>query len=296
MDPANKDKLLIFEFLESEAHCTPRQKDDVIASNLYYVSLPHSLGILSGVTDEAQRSEMQKQNNWLQSIIPGAQNVYVLNFDKIKEYVPDCHELKSCDAFFYKSNSEKCFLIEFKATTKEKLIKMLDLKTDKGDALIKKIAHSKTILERVCFNSEETLEDLVARTHVVIVYDGKNTEASSTAVRSLLPQKKQSANNGKQKQASFQRGSSKKEISQPTKRFADCIQQKYGFCSVTKKEFPGAAYPDDSPRHATFMTALDFSKAVDALFSDWGWGDYLPYFTGMTSDANEAVEKVLEPV
>lgn len=298
MDPANKDKLLIFDFLELEARCTQRQKDDVIASNLYYVSFPHSLGILSGVTDEAKRSKMQKENNWLQSIIPEAQNIYVLNFDKIKEYIPDCKDLKSCDAYFYKSNAGTCFLIEFKATTKEELLKkkMLDLNTDNADALIKKVAHSKTLLEKVCFSREKIPEDLIAKTHVVIVYDGKNTEASSIALPSLLPQKKKCVSKGRQNQASSQRRSSRKEISQSTKRFADYVHQKFGFCSVTKKEFPGAAYPDDSARYVTFMTVLDFSKAVNALFSEWDWGEYVPYFTGLASPATETVDEVLEPV
>lgn len=298
MDPANKDRLCIFDCLESEAHSTPRQKDEVIASNLYYVSLPYSLGILSGVTDEDRKKKMCDLNDWLQSIISDAYNVYVLNFDKIKEYISDCRELKSFDAYFYNSNSGKCFLIEFKATTKEDLIKnkMLDLRTDNADALVRKVAHSKTILERVCFNRDGTPEELVSRTHVVIVYAGKNTEASSTAVHSLLPQKKKCVNTGKQKQASFQKGTSKKEINQPTKRFADYVQQKIGFGAVTKKEFPGSAYPDENPRCASFMTVQDFSKAVTALFSDWDWGDYRPYFTAATADPSGTAEKVLEPV
>lgn len=296
MDPANKDILRIFDFLEVEAHCLPKQADEVIASNLYYVSFPHSLGIISGVGDEDQIAEMREQNNWLQSVIPEAPNVRVINFDRIKEYILDLQQLKSCDAYFYKSDSGKCFLIEFKATTKEKLLKMLNLKTDNADALIKKVAHSKTILEKVCFNTAGTPDDLVARTHVVIVYDGKNTEASSLAVRDLLPQKKRCASSGKQSRASFQGKSSRKEIDQPTKRFADYIQQKLGFCSVTKKEFPGSAYPDDNPRYASFMTARDFSKAVYALFVDWDWGDYCPYFNAATTASTENTEKVLEPV
>lgn len=296
MDPANKDILRIFDFLEAEAHCQPKQADEIIASNLYYVSFPHSLGILSGVGDEDQIVEMHKQNNWLQSVIPEAPNVYVINFDRIKEYMPDFRQLKSCDAYFYKSYSGKCFLIEFKATTKEKLLKMLDLKTDNADALIKKVAHSKTILEKVCFNATGTPDDLVARTHVVIVYDGKNTEASPLAVRDILPQKKRCASSGKQTRASIQGKSSRKEIDQPTKRFADYLQKKLGFCSVAKKEFPGFAYPDDSPRYATFMTARDFSKAVYALFMGWDWGDFLPYFTAATAAPTETAEKVLEPV
>lgn len=296
MDPANKDVLRIFDFLEAETHCPPIQVDEVIASNLYYVSFPHSLGIISGVPDQSQRDEMHKQNNWLQSVIPEASDVHVINFDRVKEYISDYQQLKSCDAYFYKSDFGKCFLIEFKATTKEKLLKMLDLKTDSADALIKKIAHSKTILEKVCFNAVGTPDDLVERTHVVIVYDGKNTEASTLAVRDLLPQKKRRTSSGKQMRASFQEKTSRKEIDQPTKRFADYIQQKLGFCSVTKKEFPGSAYPDDSPRYASFMTARDFSKAVYALFVDWDWGDYLPYFTAATAASTETAEKVMEPV
>lgn len=296
MDPANKGILRTFDFLEEEAYCPPKHADEVIASNLYYVSFPHSLGIISGVGDENQILEMYKQNNWLQSVIPEAADVRVINFDRIKEYILDLKQLKSCDAYFYKSDSGKCFLIEFKATTKEKLLKMLDLKTDDADALIKKVAHSKTILEKVCFNAAGTPEDLVARTHVVIVYDGKNTEASPLVVRDLLPQKKKHESGGKQKRASFQGKLSRKEIDQPTKRFADYIQQKLGFCSVTKKEFPGSAYPDDSPRYASFMTVRDFSKAVYALFVDWDWGDYFPYFNAATTTSTENAEKVLEPV
>lgn len=70
------------------------------------------------------------------------------------------------------------------------MVKILDLKTDNADALIKKVAHSKTILENVCFNVNGTPDALVSRTHIIIVYDGKNTEASSLVVRDLLPQKK----------------------------------------------------------------------------------------------------------
>lgn len=295
MDLSNKDVLRIFDFLEIESHCTPSHEDEVIASNLHYVSFPHSLGIISGVPDKNQRDEMHKQNDWLYSVIPEAPNVHVINFDRIKEYIPDYRQLKSCDAYFYNSDLGKCFLIEFKATTKDKLLKMLDLKTDNADALIKKVAHSKTILENVCFNVNGTPDSLVSRTHVVIVYDGKNTEASSLVVRDLLPQKKKHESSGKQKRASFQGRPSRKEIDQPTKRFAEYIQQNIGFCSVTKKDFPGSAYPDDSPRYASFMTARDFSKAVCTLFVDWDWGDYFPYFTA-TATPIETTEKVLDPV
>ena len=298
MDPAKNEVLSIFDFLDTEARAKPDQEDDIIASNLYYVSLPYSLGILSGVTNQNRKQEMCELNEWLRAIIPDADKVFVLNFDKIKAYIPDYRELKSFDAFFYHIDSGKCFLIEFKASTKEELLrkKMLDLKTDSADAHIKKVAHSKTILEKVCFNRKGILEDLVARTHIVIVYDGKNTEASSIAVRSLLPQKKKCVNNGKQSRASFQGSSSLKEIGQPTKRFADCVKQKFCFCSVSKKELPGSAYPDESPRSASFMTVRDFSKAVSTLFSEWEWGEYIPYFTGTITSETESDEKIPDPV
>ena len=298
MDPANKDIFCVFDFLDIEARCIPKFEDEVIASNLYYVSLPHSLGIMSGVTDENRRKEMCNLNEWLQSIIPEVSNVHVLNFDRIKKHIIDCQGLKSCDAYFYDSDSGKCFLIEFKASTKEELIKkkMLDLKTDNDDAIVRKVAHSKTIMEKVCFNREGITEDLVARTHVIVVYNGKNTEASSTSVRNLLPGKKKCVDKGKQSRASFQTGGYKKEVAQATKRFADYVQKNLGYCAATKKEFPGSAYPDESPRGATFMTVGDFSKAVTTLFVDWDWGDYLPYFAGVASVVKKVDEKVLEPV
>lgn len=286
------DRLCIFDFLESEAHCTPKQKDEVIASNLYLVSFPNSLGIVEGTVDTEQRNKMLRENDWLKLVIPDSEEIFVLDFDIIKDHIDDYRGLKSCDAFFYEPNPAKCFLIEFKATTKDNLIKMLDLRTDSNEALIKKVAHSKTILERVCFDREQTCENLVSRTHIVIVYDGKNTAPSSLAVRSLLPQKKRCTSNGKQKQASFQGRQSKKEIDQPTKRFADYVQQNLGFCSVTKKEFPGSANPDNNPRFTTFMTAHDYSKAVNSLFRNWNWGDYLPYFTRSLPDLSAPAEKV----
>ena len=45
-----------------------------------------------------------------------------------------------------KSQVNKDNLHEFKAMTKEKLLKKLDLKTDDNDAIIKKVAHSKIFL------------------------------------------------------------------------------------------------------------------------------------------------------
>lgn len=296
MVPASKVSLNLFDCLDSESRHLPQQKDEVIASNLYFVSLPYSLGLLSGVTDENQRKEMCRKNNWLHSVVPEAQDIPVLNVDKIKEYIPEYKMLQSCDAFFYSPAPGKCFLLEFKAIEKEKLLKMLDLNTDDKDAIIKKVTHSKTILEAVHFNREEIPDDIVPRTHVVIVYDGKNTEASSGRVRDLLPQKKKCVTSGKQRRASFQGRSSRKEIEQPTKRFAEYIRQKLGFCAVTKKELPGFAYPDDNPRCATFMTVQDFAKAVDSLFAAWDWGDYFQYFTYSVPAGIDVAEKTLDPV
>lgn len=293
MVPANRDNPNLFDFLDSEVGYEPRQKDEVIASNLYYVSFPNALAFVAGTTDESKIKEMREQNNWLQSVIPEAQTVAVLNFDRIKEYLPDHQGLKSCDAFFYESDcAKKCFLIEFKATSKEKLLKLLDVDTDNRDAIIKKVTHSKVILQKVCFTQGEADDDVVSRTHIVVVYDGKNTIATPTVTRNLLPRKTKCTDGGRQQRASIQRATSKKEIDQPTKRFADYVQKKVGFCSVTKKELPGAAFPDDNPRFATFMTATDFAKAVDFLFKTWDWGDYTPYF----SAAVGSTEKTLDPV
>lgn len=294
MVPANRENPNLFEFLDVEAKSETRYEDEAIASNLYYVSLPYSLAIMAGVENEITKSNMSKQNDWLLSVIPEAKTIYTLNFDRIKAYIPDCEKLKSCDSFYYAHDCKKqCFLIEFKATTKDKLLKLLALDTDDQDAIIKKVTHSKTILNGFQFNREEASDKIVARTHIVVVYDGKNNVASSSQIRSALPRKTRRTDGGKQQRASRQ-NISKKEIDQPTKRFAEHVQRKLGFCSVTKKEFPGAAFPDENPRFTTFMTATDFSKAVDVLFKDWNWGDYASYFT--KDSAVDTSGKTLEPV
>lgn len=289
----NRDNPNLFDFLEAEVGCEPRQKDEIIASNLYYVSLPNSLAIVAGTADELKAKEMNKQNEWLQLAIPDAKTVPVLNFDRIKEYLSECQGLKSCDAFFYESDpAKKCFLIEFKATSKDRLLKLLDIDTDNSDAIIKKVTHSKVVLRKVGFTREKTDDDIVSRTHVVVVYDGKNTTATSMVVRNLLPQKRKCIGKGKQQRATQQSGTSKKEINQPTKRFADYVEKKVGFCAITKKEFPGSAFPDDNPRFATFMTTIDFARAVDALLKTWDWGEYTPYFSatvGLTESTLEFV-------
>ena len=111
-----------------------------------------------------------------------------------------------------------------------------------------------------------------------------------------MPNKKKCVNNGKQSRASFQGYSSTKEIGQPSKRFADYVKQKFGFCSVSKKELPGSAYPDESPRSTSFMTVRDFSKAVSALFSEWDWGEYVPYFSGTIASETDSGKKIPDPV
>ena len=270
-NPRNSPKnILEYISLEDNQELLP---DEHIFSTLYYVSFSRSLRSLEGISDASLRSKYQAQNNWLKEKIPESEYVHIVNLDKLKDKVEACKDLQSCDGFFFTGEfSQPCFLIEFKKVNLDELLCFLEIRGNNPDQIINKVRHTIELFRNVSFSAENEMENLIRRTHVMVVYDGKNNVASFGSVLRGQPGKTPVMANekGRQTRASRQVYGKRTEISGPSAHFARKVQE-LNFRGVKKSEVPGLAYPDDETRFASIMSVSDFAKVTRSRFVTWDW-------------------------
>ena len=72
---------------------------------------------------------------------------------------------------------------------KRELLKFIKVKDSGDEQIAKKARDSEYVLSSIDFSDAKTEENVAERTHLIIVYNGKNTTASSIAVSNQVPKK-----------------------------------------------------------------------------------------------------------
>lgn len=259
--------------------------DEKIASNVYYVSLPNTIGSIAGYGDAVKKQKIDR-NDWLKEKSASVQVTPVLDFDLIVKKLENSR--CSCDALFYNTEpegSEQHYLAEFKCADKAAVLKMME---DPGkDGIYQKVNDSVLMIQRELeFGGADEHEALTARLHFFLVYAGKNNVPDRNPVTMPGKMKVQKDGHGKQKSAGRMRFDSLKTENEIYERFGKQLEL-LGLASCSEDTFPGDALPraikrikgGERVRCFTMFSASDFAEIVElGYFSNWKWGNYTPYF------------------
>lgn len=259
--------------------------DEKIASNIYYCSLSTALRAIDNYS-VAEREKRNKNNQWLLNETADIKNVPVLSFDNIIRKLNN--GMKSCDAFFYCftfEEGDRHFLVEFKNDSKSAASKLL--KSSDDDCIYEKVNDSvKAILNELEFGGNQEHADVVAHTHFIYVYSGKNDVPAVSGVSMKLPRKNSVSRDKRGKQNKAAKADSHKELDQTYATFENKLE-KIGLESCSEKILPGKAIPRvrkrgvgaDKVRQFSMFSSSDFAELINSgYFIEWKWGDYSPYF------------------
>lgn len=268
------------ELLEKDIQANFEYPDEKLISNLYYVSLSHSLKQVNAMNDISTQSEWISQNNWLSDECEQLKSTPIINFDALP-HLCGCDNLSSCDGFFYDYNDKKfSLLVELKNCDRKTLDKYLS--TTSGDSILIKLKHSKNlILSSLEFQGKYSGESLIEHTHVIVVYNGKNTKPVANSKMGYVSKQKVSRGaNGKQNRAN----SLSFIFNDKDSKFGIEVK-KLGYVSCCEDNFPVPAKPPveklkgvGKVRNFSIFSAQDFKKLVSFnYFQNWDWGNYSKY-------------------
>lgn len=264
------------ELLKKDEEAEHEFADENLVSSLYCTSLSHPL------REEPNSPDFKTENQWLFRENDDSGSIKVINFDRIPEMCR-CFGVNTCDALFYDFNgNKKSYLIEFKNCSKNVLYKKyLNIKSD--DCILKKIQDSKNLIcTEINFEGTYNSSELVANTHIMIIYSGKNSMPAKRIPLSGVSRKKSDNNENKRKPANI---NFKKSVDEVTDRIGKEIN-KIGFSVCNEDDFPVPGIPDfvkikgkGSIRNYTLFTDTDFRKVIEKeFFVNWDWGDYSEFF------------------
>lgn len=291
-------------YLEEDLKNTYEYEDERILSNLYLTSLPMSMRELASRDERVsqERNEARKKK---------LQNEYLEDVEKQKWLLKDCEEIcevktvsldqlknridpqkKSCDAYFYNPNEEenkRNILIEFKNVNKDKMLEYI--KDDSKDGLWCKVIDSAALLTESIEFDGYSPEELIANTHLMIVYGEKANTVSEMHMNLPGRNAVKRDKNGRQKKAvPFDRQKnkeySKKETDEILDRFAQKIKGKQfascpkGYFGVPIKEPDEYKSGRERGHWYTLYSKKDFQNVVrdKRFFENWNWGVYQKYF------------------
>lgn len=273
----------VLDRVKSEKMQTFDYPDEVIFSNLYFVSLSHSLRSFSNLPENLQKNWLQ-DNEWLRNESSSIEEIPVIDFDNITKALGNGK--KSCDGLFYNfspQEGEQHFLAELKNTGKRELLDLL--KSDDNDGLFFKVSDSVySIKNQLEFGGQQENEELIKNMHFFIVYAGKNNVPSRNNIK--VPMRAKVDRNSKSKQSRAGRinyeinGKDEKDI---YNRFGQKIL-KLGLQECYEDTFPGDALPRVSKskkdggkvRAFSIFSATNFAEIVNnGFFDEWNWGKYM---------------------
>lgn len=247
--------------------------------------------------------------NWLLEKEPMICNILTLSFDRMKELC-SIEDITSFDAFFYNGGNgvedKTSFLFEFKDTDSETIINkyLTDKTSDKKykDSINRKIRDSAQILRTIEFYGING-EELIAQTHVVIVYK----EDRRGPVRAKKERKEAKPVRGGKRRATgastyspFQEALG--TMQNPKKIMEESFGKEAKEEGFTKEKdklhqmrvnlnrtSQNAGYKEyelkkKSKGYVTVLNRDEFAKVFqngwNETFLNWNWGDYSEYFNG----------------
>lgn len=215
----------LLNILKNDKKCSYEYEDERLISNIYLCSLSTSLRELDIIskklnagfditnavnlevkeTDSEDIKDLKEKiidNQWLLNHNQSIKKIKAINFDKMPETC-NVDNSKSVDSLIIDFKKNKCFLIEFKKCSKNRLI---DKYFNGEDSILDKLKNSKNILKNLDINSFNE-EKIVSNTEIIIVYE-KND--SVEPINSGIPEKRLCSKdeNGKQNRACNKRDKS----------------------------------------------------------------------------------------
>lgn len=276
-----KKMINILDEVVKEKSSEPEYPDEVIVSNLYYVSLSFSLRSLAGMRED-ERKRKQEKNGWLENETKKIHDIQTLDFDNITKKLTNGKT--SCDAFFYNfmcGEEEQHFLCELKNVDKKTILNLLN---DEGkDGVYNKVKDSVQMIKtQLLFGGNQENDKIIQHTHFLVIYSGKNNVPSKSPVK--MVGKTKVGRDASQKQCKAARISvdSEKKDLEIYDRFGEKII-KLGLQYCCEDVFPGDALPrakkilkgGEKVRAFSIFSANDFAKIIDSdFFASWKWGEY----------------------
>ena len=289
MPKMESNKVELLKAVQNERGEASVYPDEVIFSNLYYVSFSHALRAIEGYIAAGRSDEFVRDcrdaNEWIAEKSPKVRDINVINFDGVVALLGNGST--SCDALFYNFNltdGEFHFITEFKNTGKLELLRLL--KSDQRDGIYRKVKDSiENIRNNIVFGGNQEADDIICNMHFFIVYNGKNTAATLVMPKALSKAHSSKGENGKQNHATrtAKRVSNRKDENEIYRQFGEKIKR-LNMKPCTEDTFPGNAIPrvrksdkgSERIRYFTIFSAQDFGELIDSTFFDnWKWGPYL---------------------
>lgn len=270
----------------------PEFEDEKINSNFYLISLPVSLRKLKSMEGSKDYEERLRENEWLKDICPKCTETGAISLDRLKmEISPDA---RSCDGFLYDAGSGvngMSILFEMKNVNRSKMIEFIASR--EKDSIWEKVKDSIALLQReIEFSGGLTGEDLLKRTHLLLIYGGKADTVSEATLGIGKKQAVKRNDKGRQmRAASLSSGFQKKYTSKKSeedifRRFHEKLRKK-GLASCEKGFF---GIPAKDPKWEkqngrkllgfTMLSKEDLCQVIEEVgfFEHWNWGNYRTYF------------------
>jgi len=290
MDASN-NKFLLSSLLEMDIKNKSADLDEKLSSTIYLTSLCTSLKKLSSIKEKSPQESVKKENenNWPLGEEKTAMNIPVINFDRLPQLC-NFDMLKSFDALILDYNKDKLnYIIEFKRCSRDVLIRNY-LKPKSDDNIQNKLKNSQQLISKKLY-IEGTPDFCIKKTHVIIVYHGKNNTISEFNM--TYPCKEEitpKGSNQKQNKASYSYNNRKNSpnsiLNLPYMDDLDQIIKKLEFAKCNKGYFPIPCAPkyksskhEEKSRSFSIFSSYDFIELLEnhKFFQSVDWGIYKKY-------------------
>ena len=261
-------------------------EDEKLASNIYYTSFSTSLRKLAKIysTNTSLADELKKENDWLLGKLCKAQVTPVINFDKLP-VLCNVDGLKSPDALLLNYDDQKLnLLIEFKKCPRSTLInKYINLANP--DSIHLKLFDAKRLLTNILSIQNFSNDEIIEKTHIVIVYDGKNDMISYFPHKTIDKTTSTRNIHGKQAKATKLSFLNDTHKNNPEEAFSRIVRD-LGYATCDKYYFPIPGRPDfqnEKPkgrvRHYSLFSSQNFIELIEQynFFENINWGIYRQY-------------------
>lgn len=264
--------------------------DEKLASNLYLTSFSKSQNEITIIreTDPKEADRLDKENDWLEGKFGKSKTIPAIKFEKLP-FLCNVMGLQSPDALLLDyRNGHLNFLIEFKNCTRKTLERRY-LDPKQKDYILQKFYDAKKLItKKLSFSNYDNGDCFISKTHIIIVYDGKNDSVSRFPQSKIEKSNVSRDHNGKQNRASRVSFTDKNIENPIEERFCEEIN-KLRFAKCKKEYFPIPGVPNfkrnkayGKIRDCSFFSAEDFVKLIEEynFFDEFDYGVYQLYFDG----------------
>lgn len=264
-------------------------EDEKLASNIYYVSFSTSINEIETInkTNPEKAKKLNENNKWLLGTLEKAKTIPAINFDKLPALCK-IDGLKSPDALLLNYNDDSLnLIIEFKNCSKRTLEQDY-LSPKKDDSIYHKFADAvKLITSKLCIENYEDVKSFIAKTHIVVVYNGKNDSLSKfpqSKIHKVIVSKNSKGKQNKAVKVNF----NVQDYANPMEEEFSKAVNGLGYAKCKKEYFPIPGTPkykriksEGKARDFSLFSSIDFISLMEefSFFDGFNYGVYKKYFT-----------------